>query len=66
MKKFVAAKTDKLVLDLRGNPGGYLDAAVDISSWFLPTGKAIVTEDTARAGKRRPIAPRVMISSVTI
>ena len=45
MKEFVAAKTDKLLLDLRGNPGGYLDAAIDISSWFLPSGKTVVIED---------------------
>ena len=38
-------KTNKLVLDLRGNPGGYLEAAVDMASWFLPVGKAIVIED---------------------
>lgn len=48
IKTFAAAKTDKLLLDLRGNPGGYLDAAVDISSWFLPSGKTIVTEDYSR------------------
>lgn len=45
IKKFVDSKSDKLVLDLRGNPGGYLDAAVDISSWFLPKDKTVVTED---------------------
>lgn len=45
MIKFREAKTDKLLLDLRGNPGGYLDSAVKISSWFLPKGKTIVTED---------------------
>ncbi|KKP86347.1 MAG: Carboxyl-terminal protease [Parcubacteria group bacterium GW2011_GWC1_35_8] len=45
LKSFMEAKTDKLLLDLRGNPGGYLDAAVDISSWFLPNGKIVVTED---------------------
>ena len=45
MKKFVESKSNKLLLDLRGNPGGYLDAAVDISSWFLPSGKVVVTED---------------------
>jgi carboxyl-terminal processing protease len=45
MKKFVDSKTDKLLLDLRGNPGGYLDAAVDMASWFLPNGKTVVTED---------------------
>jgi carboxyl-terminal processing protease len=33
------------LLDLRGNPGGYLSAAVDISSYFLPSGETIVTED---------------------
>jgi len=45
MKEFITAKTDKLILDLRGNPGGYLDAAVNIASWFLPKGKTIVIED---------------------
>ena len=45
IKDFANAKTDKLLLDLRGNPGGYLNSAVDISSWFLPAGKIIVTED---------------------
>ncbi len=45
IKEFSNAKTDKLILDLRGNPGGYLDAAVTISSWFLPKGKTVVIED---------------------
>lgn len=45
MQKFANSGSDKLLLDLRGNPGGYLDAAVDISSWFLKGGKTIVTED---------------------
>ncbi len=35
----------KLVIDLRGNPGGYLDSAVDIASHFLPEGAIVVTED---------------------
>ncbi len=45
IKKFADSGSDKLLLDLRGNPGGYLDAAVDMASWFLPTGKTVVTED---------------------
>jgi carboxyl-terminal processing protease len=45
LRELVSSKKKKLVLDLRGNPGGYLDAAVDISSWFLPAGKVIVSED---------------------
>ena len=36
---------DKLILDLRGNPGGYLEAAVSMASWFLPVGDVIVRED---------------------
>lgn len=50
MEQFVQSKKKKLILDMRGNPGGYLDAAVDISSWFLENGKTVVTEDFG-AGK---------------
>lgn len=33
-----------LILDLRGNPGGYLNASVIIGSLFVPEGKTIVKE----------------------
>lgn len=45
LTEFTNAKTDKLVLDLRGNPGGYLNTAVDMTSYFIPSGKTIVSED---------------------
>ncbi len=45
LRKFSDARTDKLLLDLRGNPGGYLDSAISMASWFLPGGKTVVTED---------------------
>src|SRR3989344_2193187 len=45
LSRFKASGSTKLIIDLRGNPGGYLDAAVDIASHFLPKGAAIVTED---------------------
>ncbi|MEI8270472.1 MAG: S41 family peptidase [bacterium] len=45
LQKFADSKTDKLILDLRGNPGGYLDSAVSMASWFLPNGKPVVIED---------------------
>jgi carboxyl-terminal processing protease len=44
LREFVLARSDKLIIDMRGNPGGFLDAAVDISSWFLPVGKVVVRE----------------------
>ncbi|MDB5194106.1 MAG: ctpA [Parcubacteria group bacterium] len=44
LRTFVESGDSKLVLDLRGNPGGYLDAAIDMASWFLPSGKVVVRE----------------------
>jgi len=45
LRDFVSSGDHKLILDLRGNPGGYLEAAWDMASWFLPVGKVVVTED---------------------
>lgn len=42
---FRKSGSTKLIIDLRGDPGGYLDAAVAIGSHFLPSGTPIVTED---------------------
>lgn len=36
----------KIILDLRDNPGGYLDAGVSVASEFLPQGKTVVSERT--------------------
>jgi carboxyl-terminal processing protease len=44
--KFIDSKSSKLILDLRGNPGGYLDSAVNIGSWFIDEGKVILKEDS--------------------
>lgn len=40
-----------IVLDMRNNPGGYLDAAVTIAGYFMDAGKTIVFEEF-RNGKR--------------
>ncbi|KKW15996.1 MAG: Carboxyl-terminal protease [Parcubacteria group bacterium GW2011_GWA2_50_10b] len=45
LREFILSGDDKLLLDLRGNPGGYLEAAIDMASWFLPSSKVIVRED---------------------
>ncbi|NTV44159.1 MAG: S41 family peptidase [Candidatus Yonathbacteria bacterium] len=44
LRTFTLSGTHKLILDLRGNPGGYLEAAADMASWFLPAGKPVVRE----------------------
>ena len=53
LRTFLQSGKNKLIIDLRGNPGGYLDAAWDIASWFLPAGKVIVTEDFGGKGENR-------------
>lgn len=42
--KFQAAHVKGIVLDLRGNPGGLLSAAVSVSSQWLPDGTLILQE----------------------
>lgn len=51
LREFVASGGNKLILDLRGNPGGYLEAATDMASWFLPAGAVIVKEDFGEKGE---------------
>jgi carboxyl-terminal processing protease len=50
LERFRTSGSKKLVIDLRGNPGGYLDSAVDIASHFLPKSATVVTEDYGGKG----------------
>ncbi len=51
LKEFVNSGSNKLILDVRGNPGGYLEASVDIASWFLPASAVVVSEDFGSKNK---------------
>ena len=53
LEEFVDAGTANLVIDLRGNPGGFLEAAVDMASWFLPDGAIVVREDQGTGKKEK-------------
>jgi len=44
IEDYLNSDANTLVLDLRGNPGGYLQSAVSIASYFLPAGKVVVKE----------------------
>jgi len=44
LQEMTESGSSKLIIDLRGNAGGYLEMAVDITSWFLPAGEIIATE----------------------
>ncbi|OHE59337.1 MAG: peptidase S41 [Thermodesulfovibrio sp. RBG_19FT_COMBO_42_12] len=42
MEKLMQENITALILDLRNNPGGLLNSAVDVASQFLPPGKLVV------------------------
>ena len=53
LKKLEGQGMQALVLDLRGNPGGLLDTAVDVCEKFLPRNQLVVsTEGRGSAPKR--------------
>lgn len=56
LRSYFESGATKLVLDLRGNPGGYLEAAVQMASYFLPVGEMIVSEDFG--GRQQDIVHR--------
>lgn len=45
LERFVSAGVKKLIVDLRGNPGGYTTAARDIASQFIGSGPIFWQED---------------------
>jgi carboxyl-terminal processing protease len=51
LKKLEEKKINSLILDLRNNPGGLLNSAIDVSSEFLPEGKLVVYTKT-RSGEK--------------
>lgn len=46
-----------IILDVRNNPGGFLEGAVDLAGYFLPSGSVVVIEEDA-AKKRRELKTR--------
>ena len=53
LKAALAAGAKGVVFDLRGNPGGYKDQAVKVTSEFLKTGNVFVEEDVH--GDKSPV-----------
>lgn len=45
-----------VVLDLRNNPGGYLEGAVDIASKMIPKGKVVLIEEDAKKNQKKMYA----------
>ena len=43
----------KIVLDLRNNPGGYLEVCQDVAGWFLQSGQVVTIEDFGKGKDRQ-------------
>ena len=46
-KEIVNSKADRIILDLRNNPGGLLDSSVNIASYFLNSDQLVIQEKYA-------------------
>jgi carboxyl-terminal processing protease len=51
-----AAGADRLILDLRGNPGGYVNEAVGVASQFLASGDVYIERDAAGKETHHPVS----------
>ena len=51
-QEILNSSAKKIILDLRGNPGGYLESAVDIAGWFLNYGDKVVIEDKGKGQEK--------------
>jgi carboxyl-terminal processing protease len=58
LKKMKAQGMQALVLDLRSNPGGLLDQAVEVCERFLPRGQLVVTTEGRNDKKDRKLTNR--------
>ncbi|MDO8483485.1 MAG: S41 family peptidase [Candidatus Limnocylindrales bacterium] len=52
-----AAGADRVVFDLRGNPGGFVDEAVGVASQFLSGGNVFVERDAAGKETTHAVSP---------
>lgn len=53
MKEAVAKKSKGILIDLRNNPGGYLDAAVSMASLMLPENNVVVMEENSSGDRKK-------------
>jgi carboxyl-terminal processing protease len=70
-ERYAAGEIKGMIVDVRGNPGGYLDSSVYIASEFLEKGSTVVTQESTvegtteytvrREGKLKSIPLVVMI-----
>lgn len=56
----------KIILDLRDNPGGYLQAAIDTASDFVPKGNVLLEQDSTGRQTAIPVTGNTINTTDTI
>jgi len=51
INKITTENTKGIIIDMRNNPGGLLDKAVDVANRMIPRGKVVVTEEDSMGNK---------------
>jgi len=52
-KEVLKTPANKIILDLRNNPGGFLEIAQEIAGWFLEKGSVVVIEDFGKKQEQK-------------
>ncbi len=55
LREIIQRRPQGLILDLRNNPGGYLDVAVDVASQFLTDGVVLYQEERDKERQSFPV-----------
>ena len=52
-QQILNSNVKKIILDLRNNPGGYLEVAQEIAGWFLKKGEIVAIQDSGDLKKEK-------------
>ena len=66
LRALLALHPQGLIFDLRGNPGGLLDAAVDIASLFVPRGDVLIERFKDGREHRYPTEGKPIVGDVPV
>lgn len=61
----ISHKVQGVILDMRNNPGGFLDVSVELASKMLPKGKTVVIEEDSEGNQKKlPTAGGDVLSGI--
>jgi carboxyl-terminal processing protease len=66
LKDAIAEGAERIVLDLRGNPGGYVNEAVGVTSQFLTDGIVYIERNAAGDEDRHEVSPGGVATKVPL